>query len=579
MSDSEVHVKRQEQPLNPLELAEDLFSKGKFKQAIVSYQRLGEQNLPASARLKLAQCYTTSGDLLKAKECYEAIPDIANCDIGAQLNYASLLYDSFEYQKAMTLLDQLKPKLGRKSDQTRVNTFLNTIEQVQSEPDKASTSLAERLLTLRDNARRAYSSKDYSTAHRLYSDIERQLALRAEEVFDYARSAYKLKRTEEARELVDIAIDRGFQGQQLALFLAEIAIQSRDFDEAEKRVLRLNQEHTGTHLFEKLGHLAFSKSMIDIALNYYQKFFATARDPQQHQIHKLRYAKLLQLRARNEEAYAMFSGLDATRCGLTQDTLAILQSKSPAEYLKMVKAKVRNSRRPALSSEQSVTSVVVTMRPQFLGNVIHTFNSQSYKNKRLILVMNKADFTESPHYSSAIQDPLIRIVDGSSAKYHGGLVTLGVSHAEDGLIAIMDDDDLYGPFYLEKLIRRMRETNAKVVGKESYFVYIEAVDELRLYAPNRIENSSAMNLTGSSMLCEKSYFEDIGFPDLYAGADSEFYRRVKARGDLMIADDYFDYVLVRMKDANTHTWKASNDCLRLSTHYIGNANLKNLILH
>lgn len=68
----------------------------------------------------------------------------------------------------------------------------------------------------------------------------------------------------------------------------------------------------------------------------------------------------------------------------------------------------------------------------------------------------------------------------------GECLNYGVTHASGDYLAKMDDDDFYGDNYLLDALQAFKFSGADIVGKDSYFCYVESKDIMAVKQPGKI---------------------------------------------------------------------------------------------
>jgi hypothetical protein len=142
----------------------------------------------------------------------------------------------------------------------------------------------------------------------------------------------------------------------------------------------------------------------------------------------------------------------------------------------------------------------------------------------------------------------------------GACLNRGAAMATGGLIAKIDDDDLYGPRYFADLCLALDYSRADIVGKNSHYQYFEANDSTVLRYPGS-EHTFTTFVCGSTLLVRSEVYEKIRFPQRRVGEDTEFLRRADAAGLRIFSADRFNYVSQRRADLSSHTWRAEHDAL------------------
>ena len=144
----------------------------------------------------------------------------------------------------------------------------------------------------------------------------------------------------------------------------------------------------------------------------------------------------------------------------------------------------------------------------------------------------------------------------------GFVFNKGVDIAKGYYIAKFDDDDLYGPHYLTDGILPFHYTKASVVGKTETFLYHEATDNYYLRFKGKRHRYLDF-VMGATIIAKKEIFDKVRFGESNTGEDSEFLRQCKKNGIKIYSSDPYNWVHVRKKSNDFHTWQvADKDLLR-----------------
>ena len=74
---------------------------------------------------------------------------------------------------------------------------------------------------------------------------------------------------------------------------------------------------------------------------------------------------------------------------------------------------------------------------------------------------------------------------------------------------------------------------------------------------------------GATIIAKKEVFDYVKFGETNTGEDSEFLRRCNQHGFKIYSSDPFNWVHVRKKSSNFHTWQVDDeDLLRPATELI-----------
>lgn len=217
-----------------------------------------------------------------------------------------------------------------------------------------------------------------------------------------------------------------------------------------------------------------------------------------------------------------------------------------------------------------ITVIVCTNRQAFLPKIIENFERQTLEEKELIIVVNST-FSKV----DGIGYPYIQIPKEVSL---GACLNQGTRLAKYDYVTKMDDDDYYGPNYLNEVYEALVLTDADVVGKSSFYIYFKSKEELRLYNPN-YENQWIINngpfkssdfLSGATLAFKKKILNRVSFPDVNVGEDSGFQRQCYESGLKMYSLSKEHYVYLRYNAPLHHHSDASETLLRRRSRFIAN---------
>ena len=208
--------------------------------------------------------------------------------------------------------------------------------------------------------------------------------------------------------------------------------------------------------------------------------------------------------------------------------------------------------------EPGVTIVTSTIRENQIDNVFKNFKSQNYSKKELIIILNKNDMNIDTWKNKAKQYDNVKVYKLDENNSLGTCLNFAVDKAGYDYIAKFDDDDYYGPNYLIDIMNAFKYTNADIIGKLSYFAYVENSNTLVIQFPNK-ENQFTNIITGATLVCSKKVFDKIKFPTkVKIGTDTEFLKSCVEQGLKIYSADRFNYVMNRRASKDKHTWKVED---------------------
>ncbi|MFT8315764.1 MAG: glycosyltransferase family A protein [Clostridium sp.] len=217
-----------------------------------------------------------------------------------------------------------------------------------------------------------------------------------------------------------------------------------------------------------------------------------------------------------------------------------------------------------------VSIIMTTNKTKYLDNVYNNFMRINYAIKELIIVLNNNKI-DKEYCNNKFKDfNNVRIFQIDENVTLGECLNFCVKQAKYDYIAKMDDDDYYGANYLLDSMNIFEYTDAQVIGKAAHFVYFEEFNILALNAPS-IENKYTTSwLQGGTILLKKSVFNEVKFGNVNLGEDTYLYERCNEKGIKMFAGDRYNFVYMKHKDMQDHTWKISSKELLSECKIISN---------
>ena len=222
--------------------------------------------------------------------------------------------------------------------------------------------------------------------------------------------------------------------------------------------------------------------------------------------------------------------------------------------------------KPQLRSP-SVSVIAATCRPGNVAHLLENFAKQSYQEKELLLILNNASFDIDAirTQTQALSNVCILQVEKRSTL--GAYLNRGVEAASGEYIAKMDDDDYYGERYLSDMMLAANFSDAEVLGKGTYFVYMESGNKMVL-RERKAEHQYVSFVTGATLTSRREVLQRIPFSDRTGGEDSHFLRKVVRAGCRIYSVDRFNYVCLRYENLGKHTWKIEETKFLESCRYL-----------
>ncbi|WP_429131521.1 glycosyltransferase family protein [Aeromonas dhakensis] len=224
----------------------------------------------------------------------------------------------------------------------------------------------------------------------------------------------------------------------------------------------------------------------------------------------------------------------------------------------------------SLYNEQPLVSIVMcTNRPHNIDLMINNFIQQKYDRKELIVIINTSDvdLKSINEKLSKIKDhKLVQMADSFTL---GECLNKAVELSSGDVIAKLDDDDIYGSHYITDAVLALEYSGADVVGKDSHLAYVESMDKTFLIRSDKDCRFSDF-IIGASLIIRKEVFEKVTFHNKNKGEDSQFLKDCNANKLKIYSSDIYNYITIRSKSLDNHTWKIEDKEFVKNAKFISN---------
>jgi glycosyltransferase involved in cell wall biosynthesis len=211
-----------------------------------------------------------------------------------------------------------------------------------------------------------------------------------------------------------------------------------------------------------------------------------------------------------------------------------------------------------------VTLAIPTNRPENLRYIRENFERQTYPNLELILVLNNDRYEKEEVSAQFAQHPNVKVFQLPEERTLGECLNLSIEQSTGQYWAKLDDDNIYLEDFITDLMLPFKYCNTGIVGKGTYFIYLEGLNVLALRFPSH-EHSWVDFMSGSAMVVKMDIFEKIRFPETSVGEDTQFMKDYLKLGHKMYSTDVFNYIVMRKANLDQHTWKINElDLLKSS---------------
>jgi len=205
-----------------------------------------------------------------------------------------------------------------------------------------------------------------------------------------------------------------------------------------------------------------------------------------------------------------------------------------------------------------VSIITCTIREESIDNVFNNYQQQTWKDKELIIILNKDSMDIDRWIKKAKKYPNVKVFQLHEKATLGDCLNFGVMNSSHDYIAKFDDDDYYGPEYITSSMEVFKNKNVSIVGKSSYYIYFKNKKAL-IHVPGT-ENAISETVAGATLLFRKEIFYYVRFEKVDRAEEYFFIDQCKKEGYQVYSTDPCDFAVIR-HDTENHTWKISDEDL------------------
>ncbi|HEX7057418.1 MAG TPA: glycosyltransferase [Bacilli bacterium] len=207
--------------------------------------------------------------------------------------------------------------------------------------------------------------------------------------------------------------------------------------------------------------------------------------------------------------------------------------------------------------QPGISVIVSTKRPHFLEKMFHNYRRQIWAKKELIVVVNKDSVDMSRYRQMARRLPHIRVFHLPASRFTlGRCLNFATKRAVYPIIAKMDDDEYYAPLYLAGMIDEFRRSNADIVGKQAYYMYLRGSGIL-LRRFNKM-NRFVRVVSGGTLTFKRTVWQKVKFRNVRISEDVIFCKDAHRAGFRIYSGNLFNFCAIRRKNPKSHTWQVND---------------------
>lgn len=211
-------------------------------------------------------------------------------------------------------------------------------------------------------------------------------------------------------------------------------------------------------------------------------------------------------------------------------------------------------------SYDNISIITVTNRSYCINNLIENFLRQNIKYKELIIIINNNTISPNSYNAFISSYDNIQLYKLDENITLGSCLNFAINKCKFPIIAKFDDDDYYGPFYLNEVLDTFNKEDCHIVGKNKTFVYFEDNKKLMIKKIG-IENSRVGTVLGHTLSFKKDLTDEISFRDLNIGEDRFFCNDALKKGYKIYSTSVYNHIVFKHKDISYHTFKYDLDML------------------
>lgn len=201
-----------------------------------------------------------------------------------------------------------------------------------------------------------------------------------------------------------------------------------------------------------------------------------------------------------------------------------------------------------------VSVIAVTNSPDTLPAILLNFKSQSYTNTELIVVINDTRMNPDKWNAVMMTDKRIRAVRIDEKSTKGACYNFAVSQAKYELVAFFENDNFYTPNYIGDMVNAFEYADAGIVGKYSYYVYLEDRGVLNVKNPD-MEYRYVESFPTSAVMVKKEVLDAVKFDEVAKYPFPLLFNACIQKGIRLYSSDRFNFASSWRSYFEDRPWK------------------------
>ena len=204
----------------------------------------------------------------------------------------------------------------------------------------------------------------------------------------------------------------------------------------------------------------------------------------------------------------------------------------------------------------AVGVLLVSRRPEEVPQAIARIAVQTHQPVELVVGLHGGGRSAAIDEAIAASGLTATVLEFGAELSLGQCLNQAAEATSAPLLAKLDDDDHYGPAYLEDGIHAVRHSGADVVVKAAQYTYLAARDETVLRRSRQEHAFLDGSTAGATFILHRSTWDAVKFPHRTRGEDLRFLRGVRTIGGSVYAGSRWEFCYVRRAG---HTWTAADE--------------------
>jgi len=196
-----------------------------------------------------------------------------------------------------------------------------------------------------------------------------------------------------------------------------------------------------------------------------------------------------------------------------------------------------------------VAAVLVSNRPDRVRDALSALGAQTWRPLEVVVGLHGFD---DPDLAPPTPDMELSVIRFDAGLTLGECLNRAVESTTAGVIAKIDDDDHYGPAYLEDSIRDLDSTYAQIVGKATVYTYLADDNTTVLRRPGTEHRMVSGTFGGNTLVMERAVWEAVPFPHRPRFVDTILLEAARRQGFDLYSGSRFEFCAERHGAGHTY---------------------------